>query len=171
MVRPFSSRLTFTDERDLLLQALAYRGTYHAAGDRVVGWAVRALEQGIDAPSLRILAGLGADDLAIERALDAAVAELGRRRPEPRDAHLAYAHAIARAALDRRQPWRETLTELYTLYVQGNYDVRLNRFLYLEDDLQLLECGDPPLHTVGLNLVTAESIVRVELDEFLADHR
>lgn len=171
MPLPFASRLTFRDERDLFLQAMAYRGGYHTGGRHVVGWALAALEQGADSPSLRILAGLDADDLQIEPTLNAATRELGRQRPEPRDAHFAYALRIARAALDRSQPWRETVAELYALYLYGHYDERLNRFLYLEDDLELMEVGDAPLHTRSLNPDNAEQIVRLELDEFLADHR
>lgn len=170
MLLTFTSRLRFTDEGDLFLQALAFRGVYFTCGERVIGWAVAALQQGADSPSLRTLAGIDPEDLELESYLNAAAAELGRERPEPRDAHLAYALRIARAALDRHQPWRETIAELYVLYLRGNYDVRLDRFLYLEDDLELMECGEHPLHTVGLTLDNAEVIVRLELEDFLAEH-
>lgn len=172
MVAPPTSYLSPTDEGDLFVQAMAYRGTEYRGGEHVVAWAVAALEQGLETPSLAILAGLSPDDeFEIESYLNEAVAELSRTRPDPEQALWEWARWVAHAVTIETHPWDPCLAELNSLFYATDHDRRLVRFLHLSDDLDRIENGESPLFFPNLTRTTAVGILQSEARMFLAAHR
>jgi hypothetical protein len=95
--------------------------------------ATAALEDDLDSPSLRLLAGLTSDDLDEARALlDRALVELSLRKPNQRDAVLDLAHEFAAEVVEETlAPYQgaKRIWEL-TLRVPEEHLPELDSFVY-----------------------------------------
>ncbi|HSR42349.1 MAG TPA: hypothetical protein VLL48_09260 [Longimicrobiales bacterium] len=105
-----------------------------------VEWAVYALEREVDAPSLRILAGLGpsADRGEIERYLDAAIREVGWEPPSPARLVAVHAAAIAAAVLSGELEPEEGPRRIETeILAPLGHPASLREWCYLDDGFLL----------------------------------
>jgi hypothetical protein len=95
--------------------------------------AVAALEEGLDSPALRVLAGLSPDEAnEARRVLERALAELAVPIPSPRDAVLYLARAIATDVLDGIVAPYEGAKRIWqlTLRAPGQALPELDSFVY-----------------------------------------
>lgn len=121
--------------------AIEWAGTGY--GKRLVDAAVAALMEGLDTPTLRVLAGAPerfADEEAAECAVDL-FDELDLSVPEKHssDAYVALAKLKARRLLDGEGSPRQLAADLYMLFVASDYRPELSEFGGLDDWYMMLD--------------------------------
>lgn len=126
-----------------LAAALARRELGQQTGGDVVAWAADALAEGIDTPSLRILAGLESppNEFEVDRYLKAAADELGVRIPDRAGlVRLLAATLAGEIAAGRRSP-EDGAKELYQLFRQAELHDELGVWTGLDDAVSLAKQG------------------------------
>lgn len=121
--------------------AIEWAGTGY--GKRLVDAAVAALMEGLDTPTLRVLAGAPerfTDEEAAECAVDL-FDELELSIPEKHssDAYVALAKLKARRLLDGEGSPRQLAADLYMLFVNSDYRPELSEFGGLDDWYMMLD--------------------------------
>lgn len=137
-----------TDRLDATLVRFREAAIDWAAGGRpqpLVDAAALALADGIDSPTLRLLAGTpraSADDEAWELA-PAVFEELGLQIPErlSEAAYIAGAVLVAQRFLDGQGSAREVAERLYAMYLSADYPDELADFSRLADMYDMLDTG------------------------------
>jgi hypothetical protein len=115
------------------LERLAARAALGlAADDEYAAAAVAALETGLDAPSLALLAAGAGDAAEAQGLLDGALHELGWPGPGPRDAALLLARAEAGAILAGERTPRDGAERIWDLTVRAEPEriPELDAFVY-----------------------------------------
>ena len=118
-------------------------GTNEGIAQDCVDWALDALCEGIDSPSLRILAGLESplNSFEVRDYTKKTLKELGIRELVGEEAVLAYSRDLAEEIIERRESLRANLKALFTLchtndYLSEIYDFYLLECTYTDFDYQ-----------------------------------
>ena len=161
--------LHFSDLRDALTQILALREGYGSA-EELVEWAGRALEQGEDSPSLRMLAGQGANpsEFEVEDLLRKTMHEMGIDPGNAEQRRTDYLRLVCQGVADGSLNARDGLSDLASYW---HRDQRED--LRFADDLadaifQLEEFNDRTGLYLELTRDNVEETIRREAQRYLA---
>jgi hypothetical protein len=146
---------TMADSSDATLSQFQEAAIDWAAGGRgqpLVDAAAQALADGLDSPTLRVLAGAphaSADDEARELA-PAVFEELGLEIPERMSdaAYIAGAVLVGRRFLDGQGTARDVAKRLYAMFVSAGYPNELAEFSGLDDMYDILRSRRHVRHAV-----------------------
>lgn len=133
-----------------------------------VEWAVAALCESLDSPTLRILAGLDGElnGFEVRDYMEKALKELGVDLLSGADAASVYARDLAREVIDSNESVSANLKTLSGLYTTYDLD-DLRDFYFLHWAFVDLENGDDQHYWEGATKANIEDIVRKKCIQYV----
>lgn len=161
----------FEDPHDTLTQLLAVRKGFGSV-ELIIGWAGSALEHGVDAPSLSILAGLGPSANAFEAQdfFARVLAELEIEAGTPEQRSRAYVQLLCERIVDGSVDPHAALAELLDEW-ERHRGPDLTFAYQLSEDIALMEHDDVRSFYPGLRPETVVETLRREARAWLRSDR
>lgn len=117
-----------------------FRATNQISASEYVDWAVSLLKQGLDSPSLRILAGLDSSNLfEAEDYLRRTLRELRIDEPDFETSARTYACDLCKAIMTGTLAPRDGVAELCKVWVATDYATEYSIWPYLNDIIDLVD--------------------------------
>ena len=159
--------------RDTVGLLFYYVNEYTMCTREFINWAVQALVDGFDTPSLVILAGLDSDTSYTGERYDyfrKSLRELGINISDYGGNNLVeFSRIVSEELLAEEIDVKEALDLLYTCYIWSDYSAHFLSVWYrLSDDLSLMDSGYGPVHHSELNKSNRNEFVKRIAEQYLA---
>lgn len=150
----------------------AWRALDEPPDQRWVEWAVRLLQEGVDTPTLRILAGLSdpLDRGEATRILDRVLLELNLPPLERQGAIRAYVSELLEELLSDPQRVGGVLDELRRMCLENDHDRTLMPFYLLAHARSDLQAQNMQHYWAGADRTNIDAIVREEAQRWLIQY-
>ena len=158
-------------EATIIFLGKKYLSYFHSA--EYVTWAENLITSGCESESLYILAGMYTETME-EREIyfKKALQELnfGLKDQKPED-HLAYALYVCEAVSNSIISLDEGLHEMYSIYVDTEYNNSYQSFSTIVGDIQIIKDGFEPIHHQKLTLYNYSWYVQKAFNDFEKAHK